>query len=1064
MEVADSLRFKVTGRVREKESGLGVEGLMVRAYDKDLLFDDLLGTAITRQDGTFELVYGEHDFRELFDKRPDIYLAIYAPPSRLLVETKKHVRWNAGKDEDFQIELTRESLGDHAPSRPDDEVEGGVSLPKDALRLERRGAFERPRLPGFSTEAAPGAPAVPLQMQYLVLPLGGDVLGLEVVPGEPVRLPVATQPFPAQEATPDVGIDPEQFHDGFSTANVHVAFTPPDPRYLEQGRRYPETLVELEGVEEIGAIQMAAVRVRPVQYDPAEQAFLYYPNLRYRAKFDLAKARRRAAERDRKQAKVGVHYAELASVLLERKSVSVAKDIFWPGLLVMEDLPCIILTDDYAWPASIDRGDGTTRAPTLAERGAALTGDLVAEFERLAQWKTARGMRTRVVTVSQIVGGTFGDFTQGGFARDLQEVVRNFVKHAHANWDTLYLLLAGDVNVIPMRHLTGCSTYHTIGCARHGDNPPPANRCHVIAGTSVVKLRPAFTPSATDPLSTMHGGVRIPFDREAGGGRLGWYYTSEAELTTRDEGFTRLPAGQTSTYIIVEGPLAVIDDDYYWFRDVNSIPSDFYYASVVGPGYSKPGKHDFDHNNNGLYGQYHWNGSGEVTLDAVDFWSDVYVGRVSVESGALAAAFVDKVLTYERLEAPGGAAVDSTYLQKILYASAYWGREGLSRQADTTTPPAEGRFTHVNGTTTTKIRTNFDLTLSGGTPSHQLIARAATQFVIPYNTAANAGNLGWYFTTSDSYATQSATPTRFIKALGPEADINPNSFFWDPTGLELAAAEKENLRSLMNGWYPDFSGVERHYEDYFDLSAPPPIVPLEDDTVRAALDNGVHFASLSGHGWWGGCCGINIASQPDFANNRRFFIAFGNSCSTARPDGADSLAEVSLADPDGGAVGYVGNTRYGWIGVGDNYEEFFWGKLSMLERLGPAAGLRLATGGVRQLWTFYTQTLFGDPEMPVWTRPPALQEVTHPASVAWGGSVTVTVRKLGAPVAGHRVTLLGGWTTSAQPPRVLLTKTTNSFGQASFTLPGTGTPLTQVQVTATRTNFKPYVGSITIGG
>jgi len=50
---------------------------------------------------------------------------------------------------------------------------------------------------------------------------------------------------------------------------------------------------------------------------------------------------------------------------------------------------------------------------------------------------------------SDVVSGEFGDFTQGGFGRDLPEVLRDFIKYIHKNWDTLYLLLAGDVNVAP---------------------------------------------------------------------------------------------------------------------------------------------------------------------------------------------------------------------------------------------------------------------------------------------------------------------------------------------------------------------------------------------------------------------------------------------------------------------------------------------------------------------------------------------------------------------------------------------------------------------------------------
>ena len=34
---------KITGQVLEAESGRGVPGVIVRAFDKDRLFDDLLG-------------------------------------------------------------------------------------------------------------------------------------------------------------------------------------------------------------------------------------------------------------------------------------------------------------------------------------------------------------------------------------------------------------------------------------------------------------------------------------------------------------------------------------------------------------------------------------------------------------------------------------------------------------------------------------------------------------------------------------------------------------------------------------------------------------------------------------------------------------------------------------------------------------------------------------------------------------------------------------------------------------------------------------------------------------
>lgn len=1052
------LRFTITGLVKEKESGLGVPRLLIRAYDKDLLFDDLLGSTTTDEEGRFEISYSEEDFRELFERQPDIYLTVYAPPRRRLMDTAKEIRWNAGEREVFELEIDRATLGDLSPVLPEDEVAGGISLARDALRIVRRDGLATLRLPGFVLGGPPGAPALPRQVRFVALPLGGDVLDLEVLPGEPVELRDIGNLMPVQEPIPDLGTDAEEYGDGFSIENVPIRFTQPDASIFEGDRPYPEELVELIGVEDAGPIRMAAVRLRPVQFDPRTRSLRYYPDLGFRLKFDREKARRTARERPRSKPGWSAHRVEILNEFLTCDVVHVARDIATLEPLILEDVPHVIVSDNYAWPESIALQDGSTRAPDLSERGAALPGDMIAEFLRLAEWKTSRGVRSRVVTVSDIVDGQYGDMTEGGLARDLQEVVRNFVKYAEDKWDTTYLLLGGDLNVVPMRRLVGSSTYGTIGCWSSASDPPPAGACHFLAGKSAVKLHPKFTPGSSDPLSTLAGALRIPFDREAGSGRLGWYYTDESSFNTLDEGFTRLPVGQTSPYAIVEGPEPVIEDSYYWVRSVNSIPSDLYYSSLVSSHYSKPGKHDFDDNNNGLYGQY----DGMTALDKIDLWPDVYVGRASVETGDQAAAFVDKVITYERLETPDGQnAVDPTYLQKILYASAYWGREMQYRQTDTTVPPAEDKFTHVAGDTETKIHTGFDLVLIPGGADRRLVAHlAAGQVVVPYDTNASAAQLGWYFATNDTFTVQSAVPTRWVRVRGPEADIDPEWFFWDPVGLELAATEKENLRTQMNGWFSDFNAIERHYDDYFDLATPPPLVPLEPATVQAAIDNGVHFLSLTGHGSSSGCAGVY--SNHDYTNERKYFIAFADSCSTAKPDGVDSLAELTTMDADGGAVAYVGNTRYSWIGIGDNYEEYFWSKLKTVGRLGPAAGLRLATDGVEYMWTTYAQTLFGDPEMRVWTAMPSTYEVTHPSTVAWGGAIPVTVRKLGLPLAGQTVTLLGGWTTTGVPPRVFESKVTESSGTVSFQLPSGGTPLASVRLTVSGRNFKPFVAEIQI--
>ncbi|HEU4387773.1 MAG TPA: galactose oxidase-like domain-containing protein [Blastocatellia bacterium] len=102
--------FFISGLVREESSGVGLSGLVVRAYDKDLIYDDLMGEAVTDCDGSFRIVSYQGDFGDFFEKRPDIYLRIIVPgsgghPPREVFNTRNAIRWNAYCLEYFIVEI-----------------------------------------------------------------------------------------------------------------------------------------------------------------------------------------------------------------------------------------------------------------------------------------------------------------------------------------------------------------------------------------------------------------------------------------------------------------------------------------------------------------------------------------------------------------------------------------------------------------------------------------------------------------------------------------------------------------------------------------------------------------------------------------------------------------------------------------------------------------------------------------------------------------------------------------------------------------------------------------------
>ena len=85
-------------------------GLIISLYDKDLFFDDALGTVLTDESGRFQIVYRTEAFQSLFDKKPDLYLKVLDNQGTQLYSSEKTFRSEAGRVENFHIVLNRAEL------------------------------------------------------------------------------------------------------------------------------------------------------------------------------------------------------------------------------------------------------------------------------------------------------------------------------------------------------------------------------------------------------------------------------------------------------------------------------------------------------------------------------------------------------------------------------------------------------------------------------------------------------------------------------------------------------------------------------------------------------------------------------------------------------------------------------------------------------------------------------------------------------------------------------------------------------------------------------------------
>jgi predicted flap endonuclease-1-like 5' DNA nuclease len=103
--------FRIHGKVIVKETGIGIPDLRVKAFDKDILFDDPLGKVVTDRNGIFDIRYGKKEFKDLgIGKRPNIYVTVAERSGKEIYSSKQWIRRKAKDEERFLIKIPKRSL------------------------------------------------------------------------------------------------------------------------------------------------------------------------------------------------------------------------------------------------------------------------------------------------------------------------------------------------------------------------------------------------------------------------------------------------------------------------------------------------------------------------------------------------------------------------------------------------------------------------------------------------------------------------------------------------------------------------------------------------------------------------------------------------------------------------------------------------------------------------------------------------------------------------------------------------------------------------------------------
>lgn len=274
-----------------------------------------------------------------------------------------------------------------------------------------------------------GAPELPVILKTYVVPLEAKLTGVEVSVSNRMAVNGNFMPYPVQ---PPIPITEKQ---------DEVKFTQPDASIYQGTEVYPKIKAQIVADYNEMGYHLVTVQLHPVEYDPVSQK-LFVSHLNFILRYDMVgvdgvqsqKQSVRRANAIKKVIRSMVDNPEDVDVFTSSKVKLVGEAVMdvqtrvasasMPIDVIQEQIPdYIIITNNK----------------------------LKGEFQRLADWKTQKGVPTLVKDVESI-----GKEYQGS---DLAEKIHTYLQECYHKWGAgLFVLLGGDTNIIPAR----CYIYSNV--------------------------------------------------------------------------------------------------------------------------------------------------------------------------------------------------------------------------------------------------------------------------------------------------------------------------------------------------------------------------------------------------------------------------------------------------------------------------------------------------------------------------------------------------------------------------------------------------------------------------
>ncbi|OQX56477.1 MAG: hypothetical protein B5M53_01285 [Candidatus Cloacimonas sp. 4484_209] len=266
--------------------------------------------------------------------------------------------------------------------------------------LAKSAGYDVVKIPGTDFTAEPGNPQLPVITKHYLIPKNAVVTDIEIINKKEEYIEGNFNIYPVQEPailkSPIFDFKP-------------APWVGQNPLVYNSTKPYPVKCVKIGASGNLSGYKIVSINFYPYKYIPRERKLIKIKEVTFTINY-------RTVRNSTKVKRISKEARYTLSKLITAICAN-PEEVYDPFKRTDSDS-----TVDYVIITS----------PSFASY-----------FQPLRDWKTEKGINTRIVTTDSIYTNYSG--------ADNQEKIRNFIKDAHTNWGTIWVLLGGDTGIVPAR-------------------------------------------------------------------------------------------------------------------------------------------------------------------------------------------------------------------------------------------------------------------------------------------------------------------------------------------------------------------------------------------------------------------------------------------------------------------------------------------------------------------------------------------------------------------------------------------------------------------------------------